>query len=326
MRSILAVAIVAVVAASSSSASAFSAFAPPSSYRPSSASFARRTASRWNSKDTGLRMSDEAEEDEEGGRRDGWYPGQNLINVDKEIIAFDELYMGSSKDLVLFLPNLKLGRDCNQADAVLKHCIRTGRNFLSLDYYARGDSSGDIMDATLSRWVEDSITMLVNAARHVDHGRATRKAVLVGHATGSWVAVLVALRRPDLVRGIVGIGADPDFTEDLVWKSLSDEDKDTIMTDGYKEIKWGKLKETYMITSNLIEDGRSNLILRGGKESLEIDCPVRLIHDLNDAEVSCDTSLRLAECLKSEDVVVSVPKGALTGVPDAIDQCFEATA
>lgn len=305
-----AAAIALVVAASPPSCSAFCA-----------PSFARCCGGRR----TGLRMSDEAEEDLEGGRRDGWYPGQNLINVDKERIAFDELYMGSSKDLVLFLPNLKLGRDCNQADAVLKHCITSKRNFLSLDYYARGDSTGDIMEATLSRWVEDSITMLVNAAKHVDQGRAGRKAVLVGHAMGSWVAILVALRRPDLVRGIVGIGADPDFTEDLVWKSLSDEDKNTIMTEGFKEIPWGKLKETYMITNNLIEDGRENLILRGGKESLAIDCPVRLIHDLDDAEVPCDTSIRLAECIRAKDVVVSIPKHGLAGVNSAIDQCFEAT-
>lgn len=270
-------------------------------------------------------MSDEAEQDEEGGRRDGWYPGQNLINVDKERIAFDELYMGSSKDLVLFLPNLKLGRDCNQADAALKHCITSKRNFLSLDYYARGDSTGDIMEATLSRWVEDTITMLVNAAKHVDQGRSGKKAVLVGHAMGSWVAILVALRRPDLVRGIVGIGADPDFTEDLVWKSLSEEDKNTIVTEGFKEIPWGKLKETYMITNNLIEDGRENLVLRGGKESLAIDCPVRLIHDLEDAEVQCDTSIRLAECIRSKDVVVSIPKHGLAGMTDAIDQCFAAS-
>ena len=39
--------------------------------------------------------------------------------------------------------------------------------------------------------------------------------VLVGHGIGAWISFLIALKRPDLVRGIVGISADPDFTEDL---------------------------------------------------------------------------------------------------------------
>jgi hypothetical protein len=39
--------------------------------------------------------------------------------------------------------------------------------------------------------------------------------------------------------------------------------KNTIMTDGVCEIKWGKDK--YLISRNLIEDGRKNLLLTGGK-------------------------------------------------------------
>lgn len=53
------------------------------------------------------------------------------------------------------------------------------------------------------------------------------------------VSVLVALRRPDLVRGIVGLSADPDFTEDLLWSKLPLEEKNAIMKDGFREVTWG---------------------------------------------------------------------------------------
>jgi hypothetical protein len=36
----------------------------------------------------------------------------------------------------------------------------------------------------------------------------------------------VAARRPDLVAGLVTMAADPDFTEDLLWKNLKDEEKE----------------------------------------------------------------------------------------------------
>jgi len=137
------------------------------------------------------------------------------------------------------------------------------------------------------------------------------------------VAVLVALKRPDLVKGIVGLGVDPDFTEDLLWKELPQDTKDEIMTAGFKEIEWGAKKEVYPITRGLIEDGRKNLVLRGGPKSLPISCPVRLIHSLSDVEVPATTSLRLAECIAGDNVVVNVPKFGLGTPYSAIKQCFE---
>ena len=80
---------------------------------------------------------------------------------------------------------------------------------------------------------------------------------------GAWISFIIASKRPDLIRGVVGIAADPDFTEELLWKTLSEEVKNKIMTEGVAEIQWGANK--YPISRNLIEDGRKNLLLTGGK-------------------------------------------------------------
>ena len=80
---------------------------------------------------------------------------------------------------------------------------------------------------------------------------------------GAWISFLIALRRPDLVAGIVGLSADPDFTEELLWASLSEDIKQQIMTAGSAEITWGT--EKYPITKELILDGRKNLLLAGGR-------------------------------------------------------------
>ena len=149
------------------------------------------------------------------------------------------------------------------------------------------------------------------------------------------MAILVALRRPDLVRGIVGIGSDPDFTEDLLWPSLSESDQEAIMTgncgeegggEGILNVPWGKRGEEYPITRSLIVDGRENLVLRGGKDSLDVNCPVRLVHDLDDPEVPPMTSMRLAEAVRSDDVVLVMPKGGIKGIEEAVEECFEAAA
>ena len=101
------------------------------------------------------------------------------------------------------------------------------------------------------------------------------KVVLVGQGVGAWISIVVARLRPDLVSGIVGMSSDPDFTEELLWKNLSDDVKEKIMSEGEAVITWGS--EKYPISRKLIEDGRENLLLTGEPGSIPVKCPVRLV-------------------------------------------------
>jgi pimeloyl-ACP methyl ester carboxylesterase len=104
------------------------------------------------------------------------------------------------------------------------------------------------------------------------------------------------------------MAADPDFTEELLWKKLSEDIKTKIMTEGVATIDWGK--EKYPISKNLIEDGRKNLLLGGGPGSLNIFCPVRLIHSLNDEEVPYKLALQLVENIQGTDASVTLLKNS----------------
>merc|ERR1719258_699263 len=83
--------------------------------------------------------------------------------------------------------------------------------------------------------------------------------------------------------GLVGVAADPDFTETLVWPALDDETKAKVMADGIAEISWGG--KPYTISKSLIEDGRKMQLLNKGPNSIPIECPVRLIQGLGDEEI-----------------------------------------
>lgn len=102
------------------------------------------------------------------------------------------------------------------------------------------------------------------------------------------------------------MSADPDFTEELLWKRLPQDIKDCIMNEGVCEITWGN--EKYPISRNLIEDGRENLILKGQPGSIPVQCPVRLIHAMQDEEVPYSLALQLADNVASQDVSVVLLK------------------
>lgn len=134
---------------------------------------------------------------------------------------------------------------------------------------------------------------------------------------GAWISFVVAMRRPDLVSGIVGLAADPDFTEELLMKRLPEEVKARIMNEGSADVKWGN--EVYPISRELIEDGRKNLILTGEPNSLPIHCPVRLIHSLTDEEVPYEFALKLVQNCASTDASVVLLKGSKHAMEDLQD-------
>ena len=63
--------------------------------------------------------------------------------------------------------------------------------------------------------------------------------------------------------------------------------------------------EPYPVTRQLIEDGRTHLLLRG---PIPIGCPVHLLHGQRDPDVPWQTALRLAACLDSDEVTIELIK------------------
>ena len=232
--------------------------------------------------------------DRSGGRNLMFYSAAHPTDQ----ICYDAIY---SKDPdapnVIVLPYLYSPKNQGLNAQVESWCRREGYTYICADYHGVSKSGGFAEDGTISRWTDDTIAMLETVVQG--------KTIIVGAAVGAWVMMRVAMKRPDLVAGLVGISCDADFTEELLWAQLSDEDKAAIMEKGQHEIKWGDT--TYAITRNLIEDGRENLILNGA--SIPIYCPVRLIHGTADVEVPLSTSMRVMEAMESDDVDVVCIKG-----------------
>ncbi len=184
-----------------------------------------------------------------------------------------------------------------KATALEAYAQARGQAFLRFDYQGHGDSSGAFAEGTIGCWSADAIAAL--------DALTEGPQVLVGSSMGGWIMLLVALARPQRVAGLVGIAAAPDFTEELMWDRYPPDVRAVLERDGvYREpSEYGD--EPYTITRALIEDGRRHLLLGG---PIALDCPVRLIHGMEDRDVPWEISLRLSQALASDDVELTLVK------------------
>ncbi len=202
-------------------------------------------------------------------------------------------YLTGEGPALVFLPGYMSDMAGSKAAATMDWAAANGRECLLLDYSGCGKSSGDFSDGTLSKW-RDEILVLLDAC---SIGRAT----LIGSSMGGWLMLIVAEALGTRIAGMVGIASAPDFTD---W-GFSDEQKSVLATGGtvFEDSPYGpEPTPTYAV---FWTDGEAQTIL--GRE-IAIDCPVRLLHGQEDADVPWGTSLRLAEKLRSPDVQVTLVK------------------
>jgi pimeloyl-ACP methyl ester carboxylesterase len=197
---------------------------------------------------------------------------------------------------VVFLHGYRSDMSGTKALAIEALCRATGHAFVRFDQFGHGESSGEMASATIGRWVADSVAVLDS----LTHGPQ----ILVGSSLGGWLATLTALERPQRVAALVGVAAALDFTEDLIWASLSAPARRDLLIAGEVPLP-GTGDPAWRIPRALIEEGRNHLLLR---DRIGLDCPVRLLHGQRDAEVPWQTSVRFADALAGDDVQILLVK------------------
>ena len=153
-----------------------------------------------------------------------------------------------------------------------------GTACIRLDYSGHGLSSGAFTDGTISRWLEEALAVIRDAA--------PKRMILIGSSMGGWIALHLALLRGEHVRALVGIAAAPDFT---AW--------------GFDN---GQAAERQGVGRAFWESGQQLRLL---DKEIGIDCPVRLIHGEKDQDVPLDVAFRTMHALRSADVQLNVLKG-----------------
>lgn len=207
-------------------------------------------------------------------------------------IAYD-LREGAGPTIV-FLPGYGSDMAGSKAVALDAWADAQGQAVLRFDYRGCGESDGVFGEATLDDWRDDAL----DAIDHLTQGPL----ILVGSSMGGWLMLLLALERPERIAGLVGVAAAPDFTE---W-GYDEAQRATLATDGLIVNHHPDYDSPEVTTRAFWESGQANLLLDG---EVPLDCPVRLLHGLDDRDVPPSIAFRIGRALRSADVQTILVKG-----------------
>jgi pimeloyl-ACP methyl ester carboxylesterase len=232
---------------------------------------------------------------------------------------------GSAPGLV-WLGGYKSDMKGTKAQALADWAREHGRACVRFDYSGHGESGGAFIDGTIGRWLAESLAVFDACCNGPQ--------ILVGSSMGGWIALLLirALQRRSppyppaaQVAGVVLIAPAVDFTEELMWKRFTPEIKSEFEAKGFWQRPSEYSPDPYIVTKQLIEEGRHHLLLGG---MIETGCPVRILQGVEDPDVPWQHAKALVARLASDDVVLTLIKDGdhRLSRPEDIERLIRAVA
>ncbi len=254
------------------------------------------------------------------------------LGSERRVVAVRE-HVGASPGL-FWLSGYKSDMKGTKAEALARWAELAGRAIVRFDYSGHGESGGAFTDGTIGRWLADALTVFEACCRGPQ--------ILIGSSMGGWLALLMvrALRQrpppppqageekegaPASVAGLVLVAPAVDFTEELMWKRFPPAIKRELEETGVWARPSEYSPEPYLVTRQLIEEGRNHLLLGG---MIETGCPVRILQGVEDPDVPWRHAVELVSRLASDDVVLTLVKDGdhRLSRPEDIERLIRAVA
>jgi pimeloyl-ACP methyl ester carboxylesterase len=203
---------------------------------------------------------------------------------------------------LFWLGGFKSSMDGTKAAALSKWAKSQGRECVRFDYSGHGASSGAFEDGTISKWLGEAVEVFDEIT--------TGPQILIGSSMGGWLALLLLRQHvtklapaDSRIRAMVLIAPAVDMTQALMWDGFPEAVRTEIMTRGVYARPSSYGDGPYVITRQLVEDGRRHLLL---DSQLAVPCPVRIVQGLDDADVPWQHAVRVAQALDGDDITVTM--------------------
>ena len=207
-------------------------------------------------------------------------------------------HTNNTDPIVMFCGGYRSDMFGSKAQYLEDQCKNRGQGYLRFDYSGHGISEGEFNDGTIGQWANDAIAIL-------DHISKNKSVILVGSSMGGWMALLIARARPQNIRGLIGIAAAPDFTEDL-FARLEKQQQDEMMENGFVKVPNDYSDEPYHYSREFYLEAKQHLLL---SKQYTHNFPIRLIQGKQDQDVPWQTTQKIEKSYGGDIQTILIDDG-----------------
>ena len=201
------------------------------------------------------------------------------ISKTKKIRYISKVY---NKNLsLIFLHGFMSDLEGEKPKVLLNFAKKNKINFLALEYSGHGKSSGEFTKGNISKWSNETSKLIKKFTKN-------NKIIFIGSSMGAWISLIQFKIFKHQIIGFLGIGAAPEFLEDIMWKKFTKKMKKETIKKGFYNLKHGDYE--YPITYQLIKDGRKNKVLN---KKINLKIRVTMVHGEKDEAVPVSFSKKV---------------------------------
>tara|TARA_B100001057_G_scaffold235430_1_gene235728 strand:- start:2031 stop:2774 length:744 start_codon:yes stop_codon:yes gene_type:complete len=187
----------------------------------------------------------------------------------------------NNTQFIVFLHGFMSDLEGEKPNAFLKFAKKNKISFLAVEYSGHGKSSGRFIDGNISKWSKETSILIKKYVKKKDF-------ILIGSSMGAWISLNQFKNFKKQIKGFLGIGAAPEFLENLMWKKFNKKMKEETKKKGIYHLKHGDYE--YPITYQLIKDGKKNKVLN---KKINSNIRVTMIHGEKDNVVPISYSRKV---------------------------------
>ena len=192
-----------------------------------------------------------------------------------------------NRPYIIFLHGFMSDLNSKKTKSFFKFAKKKGFGFLALEYSGHGKSSGKFTNGNISKWSKETALLINKIVKKNDF-------ILIGSSMGAWISLNQFKIFKNQIKGFLGIGAAPEFLDNLMWKKFTKKMKKEITTNRIIILKQGTYE--YPITFQLIKDGRNNKILN---KRIYQELNVTMVHGEKDESVPLTYSKKVLKIFKN---------------------------
>ncbi len=206
------------------------------------------------------------------------------------------LKLFKNTQFIVFLHGFMSDLEGGKPKAFLEFAKKNKISFLAVEYSGHGKSSGKFINGNISKWSKETSVLIKKYVKKKDF-------ILIGSSMGAWISLNQFKIFKKQIRGFLGIGAAPEFLENLMWKKFSKKIKEETKKKGIYHLKHGDYE--YPITYQLIKDGRKNKVLN---KEIKSNIKVTMVHGEKDNVVPISYSRKVLKLFPVADKKLNIIK------------------